>query len=65
MKTMNYLTMLVGLYILTSCGDGKVSDMVIEDTGNAILNLNGSESDNASYEAAYLPIGDVTYDCFD
>lgn len=62
MKAMNYLMMLVGWYILTSCGDGKVSDQVIEDTGNAILNLSGSDPDNASYEAAYLPIGDVTFD---
>lgn len=62
MKAMNYLTILVGLYILASCGDGKVSDQVIEDTGNAILNLSGSDPDNASYEAAYLPIGDVIFD---
>ena len=39
MKAVNYLLMLAGFYLLVSCGDGKVSDRVIEDTGNALLTL--------------------------
>lgn len=62
MKTVNCLLMLVGLYVLVSCGDGKVSDRVIIDTGNAILTLEGTAPEQASYKAAYLPIGDVTFD---
>ena len=42
MKAVNYLLMLAGFYLLVSCGDGKVSDRVIEDTGNALLTLGGT-----------------------
>ena len=62
MKAVNYLLMLAGFYLLVSCGDGKVSDRVIEDTGNVLLTLGGTAPDQAAYKAAYLPIGDVTFD---
>ena len=54
MKAVNYLLMLAGFYLLVSCGDGKVSDRVIEDTGNALLTLGGTAPDQAAYKAAYL-----------
>ena len=47
MKAVNYLLMLAGFYLLVSCGDGKVSDRVIEDTGNVLLTLGGTAPDQA------------------
>ena len=52
MKAVNYLLMLAGFYLLVSCGDGKVSDRVIEDTGNVLLTLGGTAPDQAADKAA-------------